>query len=113
MERMPHAAPVNVEIQTMAVIDELGVPTVDVETVFPALEAAHYAASVLLQMLIDRRGAGPWIDEMHQNMRNGLDKGPPPEGWPGSLELWQEAQHSALRAIFDHQHMVGSIKPKN
>lgn len=97
----------------MASIDELGMSTVDEETVFPALEAAHYAASILLQMLIDQRGVGPWIEEMHQNMRNGLDSGPPPEGWPGSLDIWRKAQHGALRSIFAHQHMVGSVKPKN
>lgn len=103
----------NAESYDMAVIKNFQPPTLDEKTVFPACEASHYAASVLLQMLIDERGAGPWIEEVHQNMRNGLDRGPPPEGWPFGLDLWRSAQHGALDSIFMHQHMVGSVKPKN
>lgn len=97
----------------MAVIKEFKPLVVDENNVFAVAEAANFAASVLLQMLIEHRGSGAWVDEVHENMRNSLDRGAPPEGWPGSLELWREAQHGALDMVFAHQHMVGSVKPKN
>jgi len=97
----------------MPVVENFEPPVVDEVTVFPSLEAASYAASVMIQMLVELRGAGPWIDEMHENMRRGLDGGLPPEGWPFGLKRWRSAQHSALAGIFAHQHMVGSVRPKN
>ena len=97
----------------MTKIEEFKPGTVDHETVFPALEASHFAASVMLQMLIELRGPGPWIQEMHENMRNSVDRQPPAKGWTTGKAQWRAAQHDALDAIFAHQHIVGSVRPKH
>lgn len=98
----------------MAKVENFEAGAVDEETVFPALQAANFAASVLLQMLIQQRGGhGTWIEEIHENMRNSLDRGAPDAAWQGDPARWRGAQHMALRAIFAHQHMVGSVKPPN
>lgn len=97
----------------MAIVKNFEPPVVDDVKVFPSLEAAHYAACVMIQMLVDLKGPGPWVDEMHESMRKGLDSGPPPKGWPFGVKRWRDGQHSALNAIFAHQHMVGSVRPKN
>lgn len=97
----------------MAVIKEFEPIVVDEDNVFAVAEATNFAASVLLQMLIEQRGHGPWVNEVRENMRNSLDRSPPPDGWPFGDQVWRDAQHRAIDAIFAHQHMVGSVKPKN
>lgn len=97
----------------MAKVENFEVGTVDEETVWPMHDAAHIVAGVLLQMLIDAKGDGPWVDEVHENFRRGVDREGPPEGWPGDPGRWREAQLAEFRMIFAHRHMVGSVKPKN
>lgn len=97
----------------MAVIKDFEQLTVDEETVWAVSDAAHIAAATFLQMLVQIRGDGAWVDEAHEHFRNGVDREGPPEGWPGSVEKWREAQLAEFRMIFAHRHMVGSVRPKN
>ena len=97
----------------MPVVQDFEPFVVDDNNVVPAERAAFFAASVLVQMLVEHRGEGPWIDEVHQNLRNSMDRHPPEDGWQGTEAEWRDAIAGELRMIFAHAHMVGSVRPKN
>jgi hypothetical protein len=104
-----------VEAQTMAKIDEIETLTVDPYLVPAVAQASHAAACIFLQLLVEARGQGAWIDELHQDLRGYLERQPVPKGHGEWVEKrWVDMAKSELDVIFAHSAVGDDIpKPKH
>lgn len=80
---------------------------VDHDLVPAAAKAAHLAATYLLQLMVLRFGAGPWIEQARDSLREHLDYQRPPEGHPEWVRaLWHGTEAAMLENIFRHAELV-------
>jgi hypothetical protein len=90
----------------MTKIDEIETLTVDPYLVPAVAQAAHSTACFLLQLLVEARGQGPWIDELYEDFREHLERQPIPKGHGKWVEeRWLDMAKSELDLIFAHRNL--------